>query len=538
MAANKRLAAIDIGSNSIRLLVAEAGPDGSYRVLDDEKQTTRLAHGLTDGGALSESAVAQTLAALGRMKAIAAGYGVERLEVIATSAVREATNRGVFLDLVRERLGLDVRVISAREEGELSFTSAARHFNLEPINAVLVDLGGGSAELVFAAKGVIEEIYSLPLGAVRLTEALVRSDPLSDYDGRQLRKHVRRCFREIVGTPDFTPHLMIGAGGTFTTLAHIALRRRGASYTTVGGVELNRSEVRHTFEYLRSLPLRARRSDVPGLNADRADIILAGLVVVERLMKLLRVNRLQVHDRGVRDGLLLRMIAEAFAHDTDGPAGAADPLAGVRRFAASCGAEPRHANHVAALARQLFDQLRGPLGLPPEERPLLEAAALLHEVGNLINYEKHHQHAYHLILHGDLRGLTPRQRELVANIARYHRRAGPKLKHANFARLAPADRAAVRRLSAILRLADGLDRTHTQRVRGVRCAWSGRKLLVTVTADSAPEVDLWGAEEKGRLFEKVFDVKLRFVWQPAPPANGDGPNGHALPAESSCGQNA
>jgi exopolyphosphatase/guanosine-5'-triphosphate,3'-diphosphate pyrophosphatase len=512
----RRLAAIDIGSNSIRLLVAEAMADGAYRVLDDEKQTTRLAHGLNASGQLSEAAMSQSVQALERMKTIAQGYGIQRLEVIATSAVREASNRQRFLDLIQERLKLPVEVISPGEEGQLSFLSAARHFNLKPIDAVIVDLGGGSVELVFAAKGVIEEIYSFPLGSVRLTEAFVKSDPLSDRDHRHLKKHIRKHLSKIVERPGFHPHLMIGAGGTFMALAHMSMRRREAAYGSIAGYELNRSEVVHIFENLRDLPLKARRN-VPGLHADRADIILAGLVVIERLMKLLHVNRLQIHDRGVRDGLLLRMIGQYF-HSTSSLEEKIDPLAGVRQFGQACAFEPKHAEHVAFLARQLFDQLRGALYLPAEEGLLLEAAALLHEVGYLINYEKHHQHSYHLIMHGNLRGLTPKQRELVANIARYHRKAGPKLKHTNFARLLPSERQTVRRLSAFLRVADGLDRTHTQQIKSIRCRRRKNQIWVIVCAAQRPEVDLWGAQQKGKLFRKVFGADLRFSWKPV--ANG------------------
>jgi exopolyphosphatase/guanosine-5'-triphosphate,3'-diphosphate pyrophosphatase len=514
----RRLAAIDIGSNSIRLMVAEAAPDGEYRILDDEKRTTRLAHGLAESGELSDAAIEQSFQALQHMKAICEGYGVERVGVIATSAVREARNGSHFVTMVRERLGLNLEVISAQEEGELSFRSVERHFDLKNANAVVVDLGGGSAELIFAANGIVEEIFSLPLGSVRLTESLIQSDPLSEQDYRRLRKHIRRCFKEQVGKPEVWPHIMIGAGGTFMALANISMRMRGEPYSALGGYELTRSEVRHILDYLRQLPLRGRRA-VPGLNADRADIIVAGLVVIERLMKLLEVNRLQVHDRGIRDGLLLGLMQQAFGFGTGPSEDKDDPLSGVRQFMAICGFEQRHSQHVTSLALQIFDQLQEALHLPPQERLLLEAAALLHEVGYLINYEKHHQHSYHLIIHGNIRGLSPKQRELVANVARYHRRSEPKLKHENFARLLASERETVRRLSAILRLADGLDRTHMQRIQSLACRKNGTTVSLTVTADKMPDVDLWGSQEKGKLFENVFGVKLKLLYAGASAAS-------------------
>ncbi len=512
---SKRLAAIDIGSNSIRLLIAEAAADGTYRVLDDEKRTTRLAEGLARTGNLQDEAIHQSLDALGRMKTIADGYGVERLEVIATSAVREASNRDQFLELVRQRLGFSIEVISATEEGELSFASAARHLDLKAVNAVVVDLGGGSAEIIFAAKGVVEAIYSLPVGAVRLTDALVRSDPPSEEDFHRLQRQVRKCFQQTVDMSDFVPQVMIGAGGTFLALANISMRRRGKVFPTVGGYELDRGEVKHILDHLRVLPLRGRRS-VPGLHADRADIIVAGLVVIERLMKWLHVNRLLINDQGVRDGLLLRMLSQAFPAREPVVNGAADPLAGVRQFAAACAVDQIHPQHVTRLALQIFDQLAGPLQLAADERLLLEAAGLLHEVGYLINYERHHQHSYHLIMHGNLRGLSPRQRELIANIARYHRRSPPKRKHENFARLSLAEQDTIRRLSAILRLASGLDRTHTQNVKGVRCRRRQDVVTLTVLAEHKPDVDLESAREEARVFEKAFGVQLRVKWQAEP----------------------
>ena len=439
---------------------------------------------------------------------------VEQLQVIATSAVREAANRDHFLERVRQQLGVEVEVIPAALEGELSYASAARHFDLSGINAAVVDLGGGSAEIIFAAKGIIEDIHSLPIGSVRLTEALIGSDPVTERDFRRLKKRVRKCLEKSLGPPPFVPQLMIGAGGTFLALANMSMRRRGKSFPSVGGYELARSEVRHILDYLRHLTLRDRKA-VPGLNADRADIIIAGLTVVDRLMKHCEVNRLLINDQGVRDGLLLKMIGQSFRQEPSG-GGEIDPLLGVRQFAAACGLDqqPPRARHQP-----------GPPALRPAPGTAAtagrriasswKAAALLHEVGYLINYEKHHLHSLHMILHGNIRGLTPRQRELVANVARYHRRATPKRRHENYARLLPSERATVRRLSAILRLADGFDRTHTQTVKGIRCQWQGDELIVWIQADTDPEVDLWSAEEKGKFFAEVFRVPLSFRWEPA-----------------------
>ncbi|HMP04331.1 MAG TPA: Ppx/GppA phosphatase family protein [Gemmatales bacterium] len=512
----KRLAAIDIGSNSVRLMVVEASPQGDYRILDDHKETTRLAHGLATTGQLAQEAVIHTIDALRRMKSIVQGYQVDRLRVIATSAMRDADNRADCIRAVEQQTGLEIEIISATDEGEFSYRSVAAHYDLHDQHVLHCDLGGGSCELVFAALGNIEEIVSLPAGAVRLTEAYLQSDPPAKSELRALRKRVKKLYTEKVSEPTFLPHLMTGAGGTFSALANMVMRLRGLDERPVAGFALNRSEVRHVLDLLMMLPLAERRS-VPGLHADRADIIIAGVAVIERLMKWLHINRLLVHDKGVRDGLIRAMIEEQFGRRTPG-GDKLSPIEVIQQFGAACRYEPAHAGQVARLAGMLFDQLQQPLGLPPQERFLLESAAWLHEIGSLINYEKHHQHSYHLIKHGNLTGISTQQRELIANIARYHRKAEPKSKHAAYGRLAPAEQAAVRRMSALLRVADGLDRSHTQRIRGVQAQVDNGTVRIEVQSTTEPEVDLWGATQKGRLFERVFDRKLELVWSPCPEA--------------------
>jgi exopolyphosphatase/guanosine-5'-triphosphate,3'-diphosphate pyrophosphatase len=434
-----RLAGIDIGSNSIRLIVAEVNPEGTdYRVLDDHKETTRLAHGLTETGRLTAEAMALSLDALRRMKALVDGHQVHRLEAIATSAVREASNGQEFVQLAQAQLGLAIEIISPEEEGRLSFQSVQRRFDLHDQQVLLLDLGGGSGELIFAAHGTVEAIYSLPIGSVRMTEACIRHDPPRESDFKAVRKRLSKLLTEAIPADAFRPHFMIGAGGTFTALANISLRMRDQERRGVGGYEMTRSDVRHVLARLAFLPLAGRRA-VTGLHADRADIIVAGLVVIERLMKWMQVNRLVVHDQGVRDGLLLRMIDRHLGPaKADAAPKAEDPETlrqAARQFGASCGLDEAHAMQVAGLSAILFDQLQEPLKLPAEERILLELAAWLHEVGTLINYQKHHRHSYHLIVHGNFRGLTPRQREIVAQVARYHRKAEPKEKHKAFANL-------------------------------------------------------------------------------------------------------
>ncbi len=261
-----------------------------------------------------------------------------------------------------------------------------------------------------------------------------------------------------------------------------------------------------------------RRSTVPGLTADRADIIVAGLAIIDRVMDCLDVNLLQVHNRGVRDGLLLTMIDESLGPPSPS---AHDREAGIERLAAACGCELAHGRQVARMAGLIFSQLVDAFGLDPADRPLLEAAARLQDVGYLINYEKHHKHSYHLILNSRLDGFEPRELELVANVARYHRGSRPKRKHENFRQLSPADQTRVAQLAAILRVAGGLDRSNTQQVQAVETTVVDGETRLMVHAAQYPEVDIWGARRRTSLFERVFDTHLAIEWaEPAGTAAG------------------
>lgn len=505
-----RLAAIDVGTNSLRLVVAEVEPDGTYRVLDEEQEMARLGRGLYRTGRLGHAPMERALEALGKMKAIADGFGVQELRAIATSAVREATNGRQFCREAWRRHRLRLEVISADEEAQLAFQSVAHNFTLEGQSTAVVDIGGGSTEVVLTLGGVVERIHSLPLGAVRLTEKWVRSDPLKPRHWRQLKGAIDGAIKSVIGKPPFTADVMIGSGGTFSNLAQMARFAREGEPGPIHGYVLTRGDVVRLLDRLRETPLGARRQ-IPGVNPKRADILLAGAAVVVRLARRLGTQRVMINDRGIRDGVLLAMIQERTGVAAARP-DAGDRIERVRQFARRCRSNERHCGHVAALATALFDQLRDAHQLPPEARDVLQAATLLHDIGYLINHAKHHKHAYHLIMHGELAGFSAREVELIANVARYHRRALPKQSHETFTRLDPDDQLLVRQLAGILRVADGLDRTHTQAVSGVRCELSGRLAHVEVQAARSPRVELWDAERKAQLFEKAFGARLRLEW--------------------------
>jgi exopolyphosphatase/guanosine-5'-triphosphate,3'-diphosphate pyrophosphatase len=507
---SQRMAAIDIGSNSIRLVVAEALRGGNYRILDEDREATRLGRTLHSTGQLDRQSMNDALAALRRFKQIAESFQPTEIRTIATCAVREASNGPEFCARALAELGLKIEVISAEKEARFAFFSVLRNFDLEEKKIVLADIGGGSTELVLASGSMIEAVFTTDLGAVRLTERFDSGQAMGGDNFEDMIRAIDRKLRKKIGRPYFTPHVLIGSGGTFTTLASMMMAQKNQVGLPACGYFVSRAEVSHLLDRLRKMPPRARAA-TGGLSADRADIIVAGLAVIDRIMHRFEVNTLQVHNRGVRDGLLLSMIGKAQGHSKDSTA-SVDRDAVLDRFALSCRSELEHGKHIALLAGQIYRQLADPLGLAPADAPLLEAAARLQDVGYLINYDQHHKHSYHLILNSRLPGFLPEELEIIANVARYHRGGEPKKKHANFRQLNRADRARVKHMVAILRIASGLDRSHSHQVTEVRVQVEDQKIQMLAEAAQHPDVDLWGARRRAELFEKVFHYPLSIDW--------------------------
>jgi exopolyphosphatase / guanosine-5'-triphosphate,3'-diphosphate pyrophosphatase len=509
---NKRLAAVDIGTNSIRCIIVEATENGDFRVLDDEKAMVRLGEGLAATGAISPTATGRAREALVRMRKIIDGLGVEVVEAVATSAVRKASNGREFLAAMEDETRLRVRIIDGREEAELAALSAWHHFDMANARYLLVDIGGGSVEVVSAVGSHIEEITSLELGAVFLTETFLAKDPIPNKDFERLRKHIRRELGQALGDRDFPVQYLIGSGGTMTTIGGMVTAIRKENYDSVQGYEVLHSEVMHLLAMLQRKSCKERRS-IPGLSPERADIIVAGVAVVAELMRLFGTNVLKVNERGIREGLILRSLHKhGFLERRRQPR---DWRTSARDFARSCHVDENHGEQVAGLALKIFDALAQPHGLDERGRQLLEAAALLHDVGYFISYSKHHKHSYHLIRYASLFDFSPRERELIANLARYHRKGLPKKKHENFVSLSPEDQELVKKLGGILRLADGLDRRRGGQVRNLKCTLDKGCCIIRLQGAEDLSVEIYGGQAKGDLFEAAFDCALELTEEPA-----------------------
>ncbi len=506
---HRRVAAIDIGSNSIRQIVADVSPEGAIQVVDEMKAAPRLATGLLSTGELSAASIQSALEALDRMATLARQLGAERIDAVATSAVREASNASAFLALVQRTTGLRVRVLDGDEEARLSFRSAVAHFDMGVGRTVVVDIGGGSLELALSAEGVIERLSSLPFGAIRLTEEFF-SDGVTPKRVRKLRRAVSEGIREGIPLRDWRGAQIIGSGGTFTNLAGIHLSRQGIlTARSVHDAHIPHADLEHILNMLADMSPDERRA-VPGLNPERADIIVAGVAVAAEILRRVEAREIVVSRYGIREGLLLEAARVAPTIADPGEARARS----VGDFAFRCHVEQPHSSHVQRLALILFDSLGERLGCTKQDRDALSDAALLHDAGYHISYERHHKHSYHLILHADLLGMPPSEQVVVANVARYHRGSPPKKVHANYGALDVTLRQRIKRLSAILRVADGFDRGHVSAVADLKTRWMQRAIRITpvpATQRTSMRLEMWGANRKSELLEKVAGVPIEIV---------------------------
>ena len=508
-AADIRISAIDIGSNSIRQTIADVSPNGAIRVVDEMKAAPRLGAGLLESGGLNEIAIQNALIALSRMATLGVQLGVKQTEVVATSAVRDAENGEEFLQRVRTETGLKVRILRGEDEARLAFRSALAHFDLGTGRAVVMDIGGGSLELALSEDGLVERLISLPLGAIHMSERYLGRGA-KKKDMNKLRKHVRSELRRHLAARHWHSPRIFCSGGTFTSLASVYLARVGmGDVKTVHGTVIPRGELEHIIETLHSMSL-AERQTVPGLNAARSDIIVGGLAVAAEVAARVEAKELVVSGYGIREGILLES-----AHVAPAPADPGDARErSVLQLAERTHYERPHSKHVQKLALQLFDSIGQKLGCSPDDRKLLADAALLHDIGYHISYDKHNKHSYHLIEHAELLGMTPAEKMVIANVARYHRGAEPRKKHINYGDLDKPLRKSIKRLSAILRVADGFDRGHANAVAEIKVRWLERALRLTAVparSNANLRLELWGASRKSNLLAEVAGVPVEIV---------------------------
>jgi len=506
-----RLAAIDIGTNSVHMIVVQVRPDFSFEVIDREKEMVRLGAGGLDGRALKPSATAAALAALAKFRRIADSHRVDEILAAATSATRESANGPEFLAAVARETGIRARVITGTEEARLIHQAALYGVEAARHPIIVIDIGGGSVEITYGAGERPDLAHSFRLGVIRLTEQFVLTDPLSARDERRLEAHVREVTsRAVAAMTAAGVDRVVGTSGTILSLGGMAAQAQfGRAPEELRNLRVDAREVHRLRKRLTSLPLAARLR-MPGLEPRRADIAVAGAVLLDTLLRALGARHLTLCDLALREGLVLDYIRRNRPQIARVDAVPDPRRRSVVELAERYHIASEHAQHVARLATSLFDQSRAIHGLGAREREWLEYAALLHDAGVHVSYEKHHQHSAYLIANGGLRGFDPREVEVMALVARYHRRAVPKKSHEAFGALPKPLRHAVRGLAALLRLAEGLDRSHAQPVSAVTLVDRGGDLLLTVATAGDAELELWAAARHAAPFEALAGKPVRF----------------------------
>lgn len=511
-----RIAAIDIGSNSIKLVVVEAATPDSFAVLAREKEVVRLGHQTLRQGYIAPAAVDRSAAAIKRFKLIAEARGAEALIAIATASVREASNAAEFTEEIWQRTGVRVEVLSGIEEARLIGLAAQQACAIRGTTQLNIDIGGGSTELSLFHDSNHLRLFSVKLGAVGMTEKFLTTDPVKPKELRQLKDEIRAALERPAR--EFSRDKWdqaSGTSGTILALGEAVTYARGGSHApapnSVSNWEIPFNQLAKFNESLEKKTV-AERATLPGISAQRAEIVIAGGLILEGVMRALKINKVRTCEWALREGVIIDRLRELDAEARPPLPDVADPrLRGVRAVGVRFGYEKAHAYQVAMLAEKIFDGLAGSFKFKRLHRTLLSAAALLHDIGYHIAHEAHHKHSLYLIKHSELTGFSETERLIIANVARYHRRSMPKERHLDYAALGLPERELVSTLSAVLRVADGLDRGHESAVKDLKVSCDNQSVTIEIIADRDCEQEIWAAWQKSETFEQVFKRKLEFT---------------------------
>jgi exopolyphosphatase/guanosine-5'-triphosphate,3'-diphosphate pyrophosphatase len=522
------LAAIDIGTNSIHMVVVRINPRlPAFTIIAREKDTVRLGDRDPKTGDLTPEAMGRAIKALQRCQRLAESFNAEQIVAVATSAVREAPNGREFLKQVDAELNLFVDLISGQEEARRIYLGvlSGMEFNNQP--HIIIDIGGGSTELILGDSHEPRSLSSTKVGAVRLTAEFITTDPISNSEFQYLQAYIRGMIERPV--EELLTHLepgerprLIGTSGTIESLVAIHAREKlGIMPNRLNGYQLSRKDLRELVRRLASMNY-VERAAIPGMSDRRSEIIVAGALILSEAMTLLGVESLIVGERALREGVIVDwmlshgLIEDRLRYQTS------VRQRNVLKIAEKYQVDLDYSDRIANFALSLFNQTRGHLhNWDTEERELLWAAAILHNCGLYVSHSAHHKHSYYLIRHGELLGFTEAEIEVIANLARYHRRTTPKKKHENYSSLpSKKHRHLVNQLSAILRIAVALDRRQIGAIAQVRCKYAPdiRELhlhLVPSHPDDDCALELWSLDYKKGVFEQEYGVKVVATLEPA-----------------------
>jgi exopolyphosphatase/guanosine-5'-triphosphate,3'-diphosphate pyrophosphatase len=490
---DRLLAAIDVGTNAVRLEIARPLPDGTLETIHQERDPIRPGEGVFTGGTIAKPVAKRLLSTLRRYAALCRRHHA-RVRAVATSAVREARNRDEIVARVREETGLQLEVVSGREEARL-ICLGVLDGRAQNARSLVVDIGGGSTEVALGLGEKPTALHSVALGAVRLTEIFGASGKISKERLAVMRSFAEEAFRDQLPMALKHGKVALGSSGTINAIVAAGSDSR----------RLTRRRLEKTVRELAGLTLAERRRR---FEPRRAEIVVAGAVILEAAMRHLGLEAVVAVDTGLRNGVLRDLArrtpaaAEAVAAQRSRSAAAV-----ARRF----GFDEKHARQVARLALQLFDQLAGLHGLPASARSVLEAAALLHDVGHAVSPQRHHKHTFYLVQNADIAGFSDQERHQVALVARYHRRTPPDRGRPDLEELGAGELRQLRRLVALLRVADALDRSHHQQVLDLRAAVRGPVVRLAVRTRAPIDLELWDVAREAGFFRSAMARRLEVV---------------------------
>jgi exopolyphosphatase/guanosine-5'-triphosphate,3'-diphosphate pyrophosphatase len=487
------LAAIDVGTNAVRLELARPDADGSLETLHQERDPIRPGEGVFATGTMPEETAERLLSTLRRYAALCRRHKAH-VRAVATSALREARNSSDIVRRVREEAGLNLEVVSGKEEARL-ICLGVLHRKPPGTRSLLIDIGGGSTEIATAVGEKPDNLWSLALGSVRLTEVFDASRTVTAKQLRLMRSFVYEALRKTLPEKlSNVPRIALGSSGTINAVVAFAANESGGIATV--------RQLTQTVDTLAEMPPERRRKR---FDPRRADIIVSGAVILEAVARHLGVESVAAVNRGLRDGILVDLLYRQDTEREDHSLADAAVVMGQRFFF-----DEKHARQVARLSLSLFDGLAALHQLPLSVRPYLEVAALLHDVGHAVSYERHHKHTYYLIRNSDLPGLADRERELVARIARYHRRSPPELTHSGMDGLNPTEARTVRKLATLLRVANSLDLSHHQPIKDFKVTNGKDGVALHLHTRQPVDLELWNVEHEVMNFRRVFGKRLTF----------------------------
>lgn len=513
------LAAIDMGTNSLHLVVVKIDPTlPTFTIIDRDKETVRLGDCEAKGN-LKADVMDRAIATLERFQKIAKSANAEQIIAVATSAVREAPNGTAFLNKIADELDLYVNLISGQEEARRIYLGvlSAMEFNNKP--HVIIDIGGGSTELILGDGNAPRTLSSTKVGAVRLTKEFVSTDPISKIEFAYLRAYIRGLLERpteelLANIQEGEKPQLVGTSGTIEALANIhAYEKFGNAPTPLAGYQFSLTELEGLVNKLKKLSV-SDREDIPGMSQKRSEIILAGALVLQEAMSLLGMESIIVCERSLREGVIVDwMLNHSLIYDRlrfQSSIRQRNTLKIAQKYQVNL----EYSERVASWALHLFDQTQGVLHeWGSDERELLWAAGILHNCGVYVSHSSHHKHSYYLIRNGELLGYSEIEIEAIANLARYHRKSLPKKKHENYQNLPKKYQHMVSQLSALLRLAIALDRRKKGAIANVKCELNQDKQefymwLLPANPEDDCALELWNLDYKKEAFEEEFALKL------------------------------